>query len=537
MTGDSNDMALVREFAETRSESVFAELVQRHIGLVHSTALRKTGEPHLAQEVAQTVFIVLARKAAALSPQTILPVWLHRTTLYVTADVLKTQRRRQIREHKAFMQSQLSGPSGSDEADGAWSQLAPILDDALGELAEPDRAAVVLRYFQDKPARDIAAALHIGEEAAQKRVTRALEKLRTIFARRGVALSTAALGSAIAANSVSATPAGMVATISTVAVAATTSGSILTATTAIAMTTLHKTVVASLLAVTASVGVYEARQAALARSEARALQEQQAPLADQIAQLQKERDDATNRLAALAADVSDANANNADLLRLRGEVAALRNQLAASVATATPTPTRAASLQSIASASTPGDDVPMQLAIAIGQGDSTALGKLNDYSQGQHAFFNTNSAGLTNEQFAAVSQQSFAGLHAAFKSLADQAANGNVYARQAIDKAATMSALKGVAVKALGELAGRGDQHALEMLLNPAQHGLLLSSTVGALGPSADAGNERAIAALVAVLADEKHKPLWYMASQGLQRAAESGNPTAQAALKARQQP
>src|SRR5262249_59957673 len=102
MTGD--DMDFVQEFARSRSESAFAELVQRHIGLVHSAALRKTGDPHLAQEITQTVFIVLARKAASLSPNTILPAWLHRTTLHVSADVLKSQQRRQIREHKAFMQ-------------------------------------------------------------------------------------------------------------------------------------------------------------------------------------------------------------------------------------------------------------------------------------------------------------------------------------------------------------------------------------------------------------------------------------------------
>jgi hypothetical protein len=431
----------------------------------------------------------------------------------VAADALKTQRRRQIREQKAFMQSQLSGPSGHDETASAWSQLAPMLDDALGELAESDRAALVLRYFQDKPARDIAAALHIGEEAAQKRVTRALDKLRTIFAQRGVTLSAAALGSAIAANSVHAVPAGMAATISTVAVAATTTGSILTATTAIAMTTLQKTVAASLIVATVGVGVYEAKQAANARSEARALQEQQAPLADQITQLQKERDDATNRLAALASDAADANANNADLLRLRGEVAGLRNQLAARVATASPAQPKPTPLQSAANATAPGDDVAMQLAAAIGQGDPTALVKLNDYSQRQHAFFNTNSVGVTNELAGVISKQAFGGpqegLYGAFISLSDQAASGNAYARQAIDSAIAMPGLKGVAIVALGELAGRGDQNALEVLLNPDQYGVRLSSSVGALKPAADGGNEKAIAALAAVLSDEKNKPLW----------------------------
>src|SRR5262249_24650551 len=193
-----------------------------------------------------------------------------------------------------------------------------------------------------------------------------------------------------------AVPAGMAATISTIAIAATTGGSILTTTVAIAMTTLQKTIVGSLLAVAVGVGVYEAKQAANARSEARALQEQQAPLAEQLLHLQNERDDATNRLAALASELADANANNIDLLRLRGEVAVLRNQRPAQPATL-PAQPKATPLQSGAPASAPGDDLPMQLAIAIGQGDPAALGKLNEYSQMQHGYFRTNSAGVTNE--------------------------------------------------------------------------------------------------------------------------------------------
>ncbi|MEI9866134.1 MAG: sigma-70 family RNA polymerase sigma factor [Limisphaerales bacterium] len=164
----NEDMTLVREFAATNSELAFATLVERHIGLVHSSALRQAGDAHLAEEITQAVFIILARKAAALGPKTVLAAWLYRTTRCAAADALRARRRRQSREQEAYMQSTLNEPENE-----AWTQLAPLLDDAMAELGEADRTALVLRYFENKSAREIAAALRMEESTAQKRVARA----------------------------------------------------------------------------------------------------------------------------------------------------------------------------------------------------------------------------------------------------------------------------------------------------------------------------------------------------------------------------
>src|SRR5438105_4865593 len=115
----SDDMSLVREFAASRSEAAFAALVKRHLGLVHSVAMRQVGDAHLAEEIAQAVFTILARKARSLGPKTVLSAWLYRTTRYAAANALRARSRRQHREQEAYMQSTLNEP----EAD-TWAQVA-----------------------------------------------------------------------------------------------------------------------------------------------------------------------------------------------------------------------------------------------------------------------------------------------------------------------------------------------------------------------------------------------------------------------------
>src|SRR5579859_1974224 len=138
----NDDMALVREYAATQSERAFETLVSRHVHLVYSVALRQARDPHLAEEITQAVFIILARKAKTLGPRTILSGWLCRAARYACANTLTTQRRRQNREQEAYMQSQIETESN------AWMQIAPLLDAALAQLGEKDHNAVVLRFFE-----------------------------------------------------------------------------------------------------------------------------------------------------------------------------------------------------------------------------------------------------------------------------------------------------------------------------------------------------------------------------------------------------
>lgn len=212
MTND--DMELVREYAASQSERAFETLVSRHINLVYSTALRQVGDPHLTEEITQAVFIILALKAGSLDANTILPSWLHRTAGFAAADALKARRRRMQREQEAYMQSLSTQPDSE-----VWEQIAPLLDTAIAGLNDKDRHAIVLRFFQHKSLNEIGDALGASEEAAKKRVNRALEKLRKFFFKRGVNSTTVIFAGTISANSVQVAPAAMAKSVTAAAMA------------------------------------------------------------------------------------------------------------------------------------------------------------------------------------------------------------------------------------------------------------------------------------------------------------------------------
>lgn len=214
------------------------------------------------------------------------------------------------------------------EPDASWDDIAPHLDAALGELEDDDRDALMLRYFEKKSAPEMAVQLGISDEAAQKRVRRAVERLRSLFAKRGVSVGASGLVVLLTAHAVQAAPIELAAGVSAAALAgaAASTSTVITAVKIITMTTLQKIIVTAAVAVLAGAGLYEARQAAQLRQQVQALQHQAAPA---LAALQRERDEATNRLAALTDELAALKKSPTEVLKLRGEVGALRQEKAA----------------------------------------------------------------------------------------------------------------------------------------------------------------------------------------------------------------
>ena len=196
-----DDLELLRQYAQERSEQAFAMLVGRYVNLVYSAALRQVRHGPLAEEVTQAVFLILAQKAGALGPNVILAGWLLRTTRFAAANALRREERR-TRYEQEFMANTFH----ASESGLAWERIAPLLDEALAGLGTKDRDAVALRFFEKKSFREIGLALGLSEDNAQKRVARALERLRAFFRRRGSEVAVAALASVLAANAVQAAP-------------------------------------------------------------------------------------------------------------------------------------------------------------------------------------------------------------------------------------------------------------------------------------------------------------------------------------------
>src|SRR3954468_12593057 len=213
MTTESQQ--LLAEYATSRSEAAFRELVERYINLVYSTALRlANGDAHLAEDVTQTVFTSLARKGPSLSSGVMLGGWLHQHTYHVATRAMRSERRRQSREREAAEMNTLE-----DNSEANWRAIAPILDEAITRLPSADRTAILLRFFEQRDFRTVAAALGSNEDAARMRVNRALGKLQSLLKHRGVTLSAAALGTVLAAETVSAAPAALAAAACTAALA------------------------------------------------------------------------------------------------------------------------------------------------------------------------------------------------------------------------------------------------------------------------------------------------------------------------------
>ncbi len=195
------DFQLLQEFHRTRRQELFEQLVARHVRWVHSVALRRVHDGHLAEDVTQAVFLALAQNAGKLGEKTVLSGWLFGVARYASLAAVRREKRRQIHEKEAAMGAPTASPSNPE-----WQELSPLLDELVGKLNMPDRQAILLRYYQRQPLAEIAGALGTTEEAARKRVTRALEKLRALFGRRGVVVPSAALATTLLAHAADAAP-------------------------------------------------------------------------------------------------------------------------------------------------------------------------------------------------------------------------------------------------------------------------------------------------------------------------------------------
>ncbi len=288
-------------------------------------------DSHTAEDVAQNTFIALAKNVRQVRDRSVLSSWLHSTARNLAANTIRSEVRRRVREQEVAAMNELL----ANEPDAAWKNIAPHLDDAIAELSDSDRDALLLRYFERKSAREMGQIFGTSEDAAKKRVSRAVERLREFFSKRGVTIGAGGLVVVISANAVQAAPVALATTISTAAISAgTTIGASTTvaATKAIVMTTLQKALVMSVLTAAIGTGIYEAHRALQLQNQAQTLQQQQAPLAEQIRQLQGERDSLKSGAESLEAEIARLNShsNETELLKLRGEVAQLRQASAES---------------------------------------------------------------------------------------------------------------------------------------------------------------------------------------------------------------
>lgn len=312
-----DDSQLLREYVETGAEDAFRELVHRHLDLVYAAARRTLADAHLAQDVAQTVFSDLARKAATLPRGTVLAGWLYQSARYSAAKVARGEERRRRRESVA-----LEGDMNDREPD--WQVLRALLDEAMEELPAEDRDAVLLRYFQRRELKAVGDALGITDEAARKRVARALERLRVTLSRRGLTTTAGALAATLTAHAAAPAPAGLAASIATISlagaaagVAGATAGAATLGT--VAFMTKAQVAVISVALLAAGVSgklAYSAHErAGILEAELNSMKAQQdaepAPIPPAPASVVRPLDEAERE----------------ELLRLRGEVSRLRSQV------------------------------------------------------------------------------------------------------------------------------------------------------------------------------------------------------------------
>lgn len=315
----SDDAELLRQYAESRSESAFAELVKRRVGLVYSVALRHTRDAQQAEDVTQVVFTALARKAHQLAQRTVVVGWLYRSAHFAAIDSVRRESRRLARELEAHHME----PVSHDAPEPNWDQLRPFLDEIINGMDERDRDAVLLRYFDGRSFSEVGAKMNLTENAARMRTERALEKVHAALARRGVTTTSAALALALANQAGVAAPVGLAASATGAALAgaATATGTTGVLGGILTMGKLQTGIIVVLAATSVATLIVETRATRALEVEVGSARTNYVG----VQPLQDENERLKRAIAALSSSTSDA----AELARLRQRTDELRASISA----------------------------------------------------------------------------------------------------------------------------------------------------------------------------------------------------------------
>lgn len=204
------DYELLRRYVERRDEAAFAELVGRHASSVYGAALRQTGNPHQAQEVMQAVFLLLVRKAAGMDSSVVLGAWLFRAAQFAANDLRKAHHRRSTRETPMESMPDLPAEAAGNGVAPAWEPYLPHLDRCLARLPDADRRALWLRFFEDRSLAEVGRAMGVAEDAARKRVRRALDRLQGLLKREGAGVGAEEIETMLVSRPAAMLPTGLV---------------------------------------------------------------------------------------------------------------------------------------------------------------------------------------------------------------------------------------------------------------------------------------------------------------------------------------
>ncbi|HUR46962.1 MAG TPA: sigma-70 family RNA polymerase sigma factor [Candidatus Saccharimonadales bacterium] len=317
MTG-ANDILF--RYVQDRSEDAFAQLVERFLPMVYSAALRQVnGDAALASDVTQLVFTDLARNAPTLPLNVVLSGWLYRHTCFTASKAVRGERRRKAREDEAMLMQKLN--EGSEPP---WKHIEPLLDEGLQALGASDRNAIVLRFFDGRDLQGVGDAMGTTQDAAQKRISRALEKLRRFFSKKGLACSTVGLASGLTSQSLLVVPPGLGSIVVSTAMAAGT-----TATSSFSFFTFGKFILMQKLkatALTTLVLIGVGTPLVLQQQSVHRLRRENAALRD-LQTNSKLESPATAANSLSASEEERLSREHAELLRLRAETSRLRTQL------------------------------------------------------------------------------------------------------------------------------------------------------------------------------------------------------------------